>query len=431
MRQRGYLLTTLTLANVINFYDRTIPAVIVEPLKDEFGLSDTMIGFLGGSFTIVYAIAGVLLGRLADRVPRRYVMAGGLVVWSLFTGASGLVQGFLFLFLFRLGVGIGEASYGPASNALICDTYPPKSRSRAISIVSLGIPVGLLLAFLTVGLVVEATGTWRAPFLIAAVPGLLLAVAILFVREPERGATDTVELHAEQVESHPYRAVLRIRTITWLMVAGIGLQIPTYGIATFIVPLLQRYFGLSIGPASIGAGAILGLAGIVGLLLGGMLADRAAQRHPSGRLLVAAGGFAAAIPLTLAALLVGPGSAVLFVALFAVGWTGTQFLSSAASPAIADVTPANVRATAIAVYFASFNLVGATIGPILVGALSDALATPVDGLGAEAVGLHRALLVIVPMGLAIGVFGAYRASRALPRDREAMTTRTKGVTAEA
>lgn len=428
MRQRGYLLTTLTLANVINFYDRTIPAVIVEPLKDEFGLSDTMIGFLGGSFTIVYAIAGILLGRLADRVPRRYVMAGGLVVWSLFTGASGLVQGFLFLFLFRLGVGIGEASYGPASNALICDTYPPKSRSRAISIVSLGIPVGLLLAFLTVGLVVEATGTWRAPFLIAAVPGLLLAVAILFVREPERGATDTVELHAEQVESHPYRAVLRIRTITWLMVAGIGLQIPTYGVATFVVPLLQRYFGLSIGPASIGAGAILGLAGIVGLLLGGMLADRAAQRHPSGRLLVAAGGFAAAIPLTLAALLVGPGSAVLFVALFAVGWTGTQFLSSAASPAIADVTPANVRATAIAVYFASFNLVGATIGPILVGALSDLLATPVDGLTAEAVGLHRAMLVIIPIGLAIAVLGAWQASRALPRDRETMT---KGVTAGA
>ena len=235
--QRGYLLASLTLANVVNFYDRTIPAVIVEPLKEEFGLTDTMVGVLGGSFTIVYAIAGVLLGRLADRVPRRYVMAAGLVVWSLFTGASGLVQGFLFLFLFRLGVGIGEASYGPASNALICDVYAPKRRSRAISIVSLGIPVGLLLAFLTVGVLVEATGTWRAPFVIAAVPGLLLAIAVLFVKEPARGATDTVELRAQEQERHPYRAVLRIRTITWLMVAGIGLQIPTYGVATFVVPL--------------------------------------------------------------------------------------------------------------------------------------------------------------------------------------------------
>ena len=419
--QRGYLLATLTLANVVNFYDRTIPAVIVEPLKGEFGLTDTMVGVLGGSFTVVYAIAGVLLGRLADRVPRRYVMAAGLVVWSLFTGASGLVQGFLFLFLFRLGVGIGEASYGPASNALICDVYEPKRRSRAISIVSLGIPVGLLLAFLTVGVLVEATGTWRAPFVIAAVPGLLLAIAVLFVKEPPRGATDTVELHTAGEQAQPYRAVLRIRTITWLMVAGIGLQIPTYGVATFIVPLLQRYFGLSIGPASIGTGAILGLAGIVGLLLGGRLADRASDRHPSGRLVVAAAGFAAAIPLTLAALLLGSGSAALFVILFAIGWTGTQFLSAAASPAIADVTPPTLRATAIAVYFASFNLVGATIGPILVGALSDALATPAGGLSAEAVGLHRALLVIVPIGLAIAVVGAWRASRALPLDREAMT----------
>lgn len=424
--QRWYLLATLTLANVVNFYDRTIPAVIVEPLKAEFGLSDTMIGVLGGSFTIVYAIAGVLLGRLADRVPRRYVMAGGLIVWSLFTGASGLVQGFLFLFIFRLGVGIGEASYGPASNALICDVYEPKRRSRAISIVSLGIPVGLLLAFLTVGVVVEATGTWRAPFVIAAVPGLLLAVAMLFIKEPARGATDTVELRAVEQDKHPYRAVLRIRTITWLMVAGIGLQIPTYGVATFIVPLLQRYFGLSIGSASIGAGAILGLAGIVGLLLGGRLADRAADRHPSGRLVVPAIGFAFAIPLTVAALLLGSGNAALFVILFAVGWTGTQFLSAAASPAIADVTPPNMRATAIAVYFASFNLVGATLGPILVGALSDTLATPVGGLSAEAVGLHRALLVIVPIGLVIAVFGASLASRALPRDRAAMTSSAQG-----
>jgi len=348
-------------------------------------------------------------------------MAGGLVVWSLFTGASGFVQGFLFLFLFRLGVGIGEASYGPASNALLIDAYEPKRRSRAISIVSLGIPIGLLLAFLTVGVIVESTGTWRAPFVIAAVPGLLLAVAMLFVKEPPRGASDTVELHTADEQTHPYRAVLRIRTITWLMVAGIGLQIPTYGVATFIVPLLQRYFGLSIGTASIGAGAILGLAGIVGLLIGGRLADRAADRHPSGRLVVPAIGFAAAIPLTVAALLLGSGSAALFVVLFAIGWTGTQFLSAAASPAIADVTPPTMRATAIAVYFASFNLVGATIGPILVGALSDALATPVGGLSAEAVGLHRALLVIVPIGLVIAVLGSWRASRALPADREAMT----------
>lgn len=427
-RQRWYLLATLTLANIVNFYDRTIPAVIVEPLKAEFGLSDTMIGVLGGSFTIVYAIAGVLLGRLADHVPRRYVMAGGLVAWSLFTGASGLVQGFLLLFLLRLGVGIGEASYGPASNALIVDTYEPRRRSRAISIVSLGIPIGLLLAFLTVGVLVEATGTWRAPFVIAAVPGLLLAVAMLFIKEPERGASDVVDLRAEQSQSHPYRSVLRIRTITWLMVAGIGLQIPTYGVATFIVPLLQRYFGLSIGSASIGAGAILGIAGIVGLLVGGHLADRAADRHPSGRLVVPAIGFTLAIPLTLAALLLGSGNAALFVVLFAAGWTGTQFLSAAASPAIADVTPPDLRATAIAVYFASFNLVGATLGPILVGVLSDAFATPVNDLSAEAVGLHRALLVIVPIGLVIAALGAYRASRALPADRAAMTG-AKGVTA--
>lgn len=429
-RQRWGLLTVLTLANVVNFYDRTIPAVVVEPLKDEFGLSDTVIGVLGGSFTIVYAIAGVILGRLADRVPRRYVMAGGLLVWSLFTGGSGLVTGLFLLFVFRLGVGIGEASYGPAANAMIFDAWPPQRRSRASSIMQLGIPVGLLLAFLTVGVMVEATGSWRTPFLVAAVPGILLAIAMLFVPEPARGAAEVEGVDsaaAEEGVERPFRSVLAVPTVRWLMLAGIGLQIPTYAVATFVVPLLQRYFGLGIGAASIGAGAILGLAGIAGLLVGGVLADRAAAKGLSGRLRVGAVGFGLAIPVTLAALLLGPGAAGLFVALFTLGWTGTQMFGAAAGPAIADVVPPTVRATALSLYFAAFNVIGATLGPIIAGVLSDALASPAPGLSAEAVGLHRALLVVVPLGLVIATFGAWRASRALPADHARMTARGERV----
>lgn len=415
--RRGALLLLLTLANVINFYDRTIPAVVVEPIKTEFGLSDTAIGLLGGSFTVVYAIAGIFLGRLADRVPRRYVMAGGLLVWSLFTLGGGLAQAFVVLFIFRLGVGIGEASYGPAANAVICDAYPPHRRSRAISIFSLGIPVGLLLAFLTVGVMVEAFGSWRAPFVIAAVPGFLLAAAMLWLPEPERGASEPKGASAPVVTERPYRSVLAIPTVRWLMLAGVGLQIPTYAVATFVVPLLQRYFGLPIGVASIGAGAILGLAGIVGLLLGGQLADRAEERAAGGRLLVGAVGFAVAVPGTLVALLLGSGSAAAFVVVFALGWTGSQLFAATATPAIAEVTTPDVRATAIALYFASFNVVGATLGPIIAGVLSDVLATPQPGLAADAVGLHRAFLVVVPLGLVIATVAAWRAARTLPQDQ--------------
>lgn len=426
-RQTTWLLTVLLLANVVNFYDRTIPAVVVEPIKAEFGLSDTMIGLLGGSFTVVYAIAGVLLGRLADRVQRRWIMAAGLFVWSLFTLGSGLASAFLVLFLFRLGVGIGEASYGPASNTVVFDAFPPQRRSRAISILQTGIPIGLLLAFLTVGVMVEAFGSWRAPFVIAAIPGFVLAVLFLFLPEPQRGASETevVDLGTALRDERPLRSILAIPTVRWLMVSGIGLQIPNYAVATFVVPLLQRYFDLPIALASIGAGAILGVAGILGLLLGGVLADRAAERALGARLRVVAIGFALAIPVTLGALLLGPGAAVLFIVLFAAGWTCTQFLGVAATPAIADVAPVRIRATAIALYFASFNIIGATLGPIITGALSDLLATPSPGLSPEAVGLHRALLVVVPLGLVIATFGAWMASRALPADHARVTTRSE------
>lgn len=422
-RQRWYLLAVLTLANLVNFYDRTIPAVIVEPLSDEFGLSDTAIGFLGGSFTVVYAIAGVIIGRLADRHPRKVIMAVGLIVWSLFTAGSGLAAGFLMLFLCRLGVGIGEASYGPAANSVIFDAYDPKRRGRAISIFSLGIPLGLLTAFLTVGPIVEMTGSWRAPFLIATVPGILLAGALLLVREPERGASDDQAARTDLsalATNQPFRQVLAVPTVRWLMVAGIGLQIPTYAVATFIVPLLQRYHGLGIASASIGAGAVLGLAGIIGLLLGGALSDRAAARAVGGRLRVGAIGFTVAVPVTLGALLLGAGAATPFVVVFTIGWIGTQLFAAAASPAIADVVPPEIRATALGVYFASFNIIGATLGPIIAGVLSDLFARPVTGLPADAVGLHDAMLVVVPLGLVIAAVGAWRASATLGPDHAAM-----------
>lgn len=419
-----WLVVLLTVANVVNFYDRTIPAVIVDPIKEEFALSDTAIGLLGGSFTVVYAIAGVLLGRLADRMPRRWIIAVGLLLWSLFTLGGGLAQSFLVLFLFRLGVGIGEASYAPSSSSLIFDAFEPRHRSRAVSITQLGIPVGMLAAFLTVGIVVEAYDSWRAPFVIAAIPGILLAVLMLTLPEPERGASDTERvdlLHAASAEERPFATILSVPTIRWLMVAGIGLQMPNYAVATFAVPLLQRYFGLPIGTASIGAGAILGIAGIVGLLLGGVLADGASRRRLGARMSVVAAGFVVALPLTVGALLLGPGAALAFVVVFAIGWTCTQVLSVAAAPAVADVTPPRIRATALAVYFASFNVIGATLGPVITGALSDAFANPADGLSAEAVGLHRAFLVIVPVGLVIAALGAWRASRTLDADHARVT----------
>ena len=133
-RGAGYTLFVLFLINFLNFFDRVLPGVVLEPVRKEFGLSDTLSGVLGTAFILVYAIAGVPLGRLADRVRRTRLLAGGVAAWSLMTAASGAVVNFWQLLLVRMGVGIGEASCAPAANSMIGDLYPSARRARALGL---------------------------------------------------------------------------------------------------------------------------------------------------------------------------------------------------------------------------------------------------------------------------------------------------------
>jgi len=178
------VLILLFLANLFNFFDRVIPFIIAEPIRKEWGLSDFQIGLAGSAFTVVYAIAGLPLGRLADTGPRRQIMGWGLAAWSAFTGATGLAWNFVSFFFVRLLVGVGEASYGPAATSLIGDLFPSNKRSRAMGIFMLGLPIGLVLGFFTVGAMVKAYDSWRAPFFMAMVPGLALAIAMFFITWP-------------------------------------------------------------------------------------------------------------------------------------------------------------------------------------------------------------------------------------------------------
>lgn len=157
------VLALLFAANLLNFFDRTLPAVVLEPIRREWNLSDFQLGLISTVFVLVYAVAGLPLGRWADRGSRRLLLALGLAVWSLFTGASGLATSFAAFLWLRIAVGIGEASYAPAANSLIGDLFPPEKRARAIGVFMLGLPVGLLLVYFSVGPIVAAFGSWRAP----------------------------------------------------------------------------------------------------------------------------------------------------------------------------------------------------------------------------------------------------------------------------
>jgi len=165
-KQARFALWVLFGINMMNFFDRQIPAAVTEPIRKEFLLTDTHLGWLATAFTLIYACAGVPLGRLADRGARTKVLAVGVTVWSALTAASGLAWNYWSLFAARLGVGIGEASCAPAGNALIGDFYPAHRRARAISIFMLGLPIGIFLSNLLSGRIAQAY-TWRAPFFVA------------------------------------------------------------------------------------------------------------------------------------------------------------------------------------------------------------------------------------------------------------------------
>lgn len=210
------ILFLLFLANLFNFFDRTIPAIVIEPLRLAWDLSDFQLGLGGTAFTVVYAIAGIQLGRMADRGSRRKIMGWGLAAWSGLTAATGAAWGFWSFLLIRMGVGIGEASYAPAASSLIGDLFPAHKRARAMGIFMLGLPLGLMLAFFTVGLMVEAFDSWRAPFFIAAVPGLILALFIFNIKEPERGASESVKV-GTALEAKPMRKIFAVRTFWWLV----------------------------------------------------------------------------------------------------------------------------------------------------------------------------------------------------------------------
>jgi MFS family permease len=416
------VLTLLFAANLFNFYDRAIPSIVTQPIKAEFGLSDLAIGILFGAFTVVYALAGIPLGRLADLGSRSKIMGWGLAAWSVMTAATGLAWNYTSLLLIRIGVGVGEAAYAPAANSMIADLFPAQKRARAVGTFQLGLPIGLILAFFTVGSITQAFGSWRAAFFIAAVPGLILAVCLFFVREPRRGASEVVApTNRPEPVDRPFRRIFAVRTMWWLIVAGIGANLASYSVNAFTVPLLQRYFGLGLTNAAVLTGVVVGITGLIGLVAGGVIADRADRRSPAARVLVGAIGALVAAPLTFLALRVGPDGVGLFVVLFGAGWLLQYLYFTSAYPAVADVVPPRLRSTAMAIFFAAFYLLGGALGPVIAGALSDTYAQAAVDSGAPpaaaaAVGLQQSLLVIVPVSLLVAAVGLFLAARTVGPD---------------
>ena len=410
--------------NAMNFYDRQILAAVTEPIRKEWALSDTAMGTLGTAFTLIYAAVGVPLGRLADSWSRNKLLSIGVAVWSVLTAASGLAWNFASLFVSRLGVGVGEASCAPAANSLIGDLYPPRKRAVALSIFMLGLPIGIFLSMRLSGMIAHAYG-WPKAFFFAAVPGLILAVLALKIPEPHRGASEEHPSAGRQRAGSPYWVVLGIPTIMWIIVSGALHNFNMYAVNSFLTAFLMRYHQMGLKEANNVSSIVLGAVGVIGLLGGGWAADRLSRTRADGRLLLSAVTMFIAAPCIYFALEQPPGAIVGFMLLMGTGSMLMFIYYSCVYAAIQDVVEPALRGTAMAIYFFAMYVLGASLGPVGTGMLSDHFAKKAMAAANasamteqfKAAGLHSAMYVI-PLLCALLAVVLFAASRTVSADME-------------
>jgi MFS family permease len=365
-----YALTVLFAINLMNFFDRQIIGGVGEGIRREWTLSDTALGLLGTVFTLLYAVVGLPLGRLADRVERRKLLAAAVFIWSALTAASGIARNFGQLIVARLGVGIGEATCSPASTSLLGDFFPAASRARAIAIWMLGLPIGLGLANGAGGWILQNWG-WRNAFYIAAIPGIFCAVAALSIREPQRGMVEAHAVGTRRRPGSPYRLMLSIPTIWWVIASGALHNFNMYALGAFLAPFLVRVHKMNFFDAGWVAAAVFGFSGIVGLVAGGALADHLYRRRVDGRLIVGTGSIVIATPLMFVALRQPAGDVLAFALLMGTGIGIMYAYYSTVYSSLHDVVEPSLRGSAMALYFFAMYVLGASLGPVGTGLVSD------------------------------------------------------------
>lgn len=398
-RYRNYVLFILTCGYVLNFVDRQVMTILLEPIKAEFGASDTQMGLISGlAFALFYATLGVPVARLADRWSRRNVLAISMATWSAVTAVCGMAGSFWQLALLRVGVGIGEAGGTPPSQSLLTDYFPKERRALAQGVLATAPNIGVLVGLFGGALIAEAFG-WRTVFFVFGVPGVGLALLLLFtVKEPIKVKPQGLE--ADRSMMSALSGIIRLPSF-FMIALGVGFAaIPGYGLGVWSPSFLVRVHGMSLVDAGLWLG-IIGLSGgTLGTILSGVLADRLALRDNRWQLWIPAVGLMVALPLQ-ALFLLWPASAVFTIAgktapvalvfmglssVFACFWIAPSYA------AVQNLVPSHWRTQASALLLLVFNLLGLGLGPLLVGMLSDGLSS----FGAASV--RWALLSSLSMG---------------------------------
>jgi MFS family permease len=392
--------------NMLNYIDRYVFSAVLAPVQHDLRLNDAWGGWAASAFMLGYFLTAPIFGYLGDRHPRKYLMLGGVAVWSLATAATALAQNFAGLFAIRVVVGIGEACFVTMGPSWISDLFAGTRRNTAITLFYVAIPFGSAIGFMFGSHFAQA-GDWRDAFWWVGLPGVLFALSLLFLREPPRGEADGL---ADRVAPPRLTEVLQLLTRRrYLLLVG-GYAAQTFSIGAFGVwgsIFLHRLHGLPIGRADNLFGMILAGTGLTATLLGGVIANRLHRRTESGYAWLMAASITAAVPVCVLAVL-APGTnlalgalgAAMFLLFLPTGPITTEMF---------EIVPAHLRASAVALCTFFIHLFGDLGSPAVVGSVSQKAHDMMIAAGSaaaaadveNAMGLRDGVLIL-PVVLAIG-----------------------------
>ncbi|MDB4032543.1 MFS transporter [Porticoccaceae bacterium] len=375
-RAMGILLF-LTLLNILNMVDRTLITSFGTAIITDLELSDSQFGLLTGPiFVFFYSIMGLFMGALADRVHRPRLIAAGLILWSALTALSGMAKSFAQIGVARLFIGVGESAMAPSALSMIADLYPKARRGTATGIYYLGVPLGAGGSFIVAGILGPMIG-WRNCFMLLGAIGLVLAVVLLFLKDPKRGAMEEADTKQEDLISGSWRSIASdvysiVRStpaLAWTMIGAVFLHIPL-GAGQFAIVWLERERGFGVGEISAVYGLIYIVFGTAGTFLGGILSDWYQARFKGGRVRFLAYLMLGMTPLLISFRFVDPSSALFYVGMAAGMFSVSSFYGPAFST-VQDLTPARLRGVMTGLLLVACNLLGLGIGAMMTGLLSD------------------------------------------------------------
>jgi len=390
------VLAMLLVVYTFNWLDRQILGILAPVIKADLGLSNTQLGALGGiAFAALYSTLAIPLALVADRTSRSWVITGALVVWSGFTALCGFAGGFWQLFLFRLGVGVGEAGGVAPSYALISQYFPPERRARAMSIYSMGIPVGLAMGVLFGAAIAKAVD-WRAAFVVIGLAGVVIApIFRLVVKEPPR-----VAMPGGHAPVGAVFATLARKPSFWLLAfAAAASSTAGYGLAFWVPSILIQAYGFDLTATSWFYGSLLLAGGTTGVYLGGVLADRLGRADRGAYARVSSFAWLVTAPLFVAGLM-SPSPVMAWLFLLIPNALNILFVGPLTTAA-QHLVPPSMRATAAACFLFINNLIGIGAGSWLLGGISDVMKPRFgdDALRYSAVALVGLYLVAAVLAL--------------------------------